>query len=205
MNTTQRQDLLYMLKALSDEHRLTMIGLMSQREITVSEMAQIFGLSEPTISHHVTKLHAVGFLRLRMAGNQRFYGLNPSGLAKFKTYAAQIDSLPTEEPQPAPSDNAWIDALDFTDAEKRVLRDYTYNGKITELPLKEKKWLVILRWLATQFQPGVRYTEKQVNAVLTAFHQDYATIRRSLVEYGFMRREIGGGDYWLASENDSAK
>jgi hypothetical protein len=48
----------------------------------------------------------------------------------------------------------------------------------------------------------VRYTEKQINALLTEVHPDYATLRRSLVEYGFMRRERGGGDYWLTPENE---
>lgn len=203
MDAGQRDDLLMLLKSLADEHRLTMVGLMSGRESTVTEMAGLLKLSEPTVSHHVSKLHGAGLLRLRMAGNQRFYSVNETRLAKFKAYVTEIESLPTER-ETAVSDNRWIDALDWNAEDKKVLRDYTFNGKLTQMPVKEKKWLVILRWLATRFQPETRYTEKQVNAILTEIHEDYATLRRNLVEYGFMRRERGGGDYWLVPEGEES-
>jgi hypothetical protein len=158
-------------------------------------------LSEPTVSHHVGRLHGAGLLNLRMAGNQRFYRLNPTRMATFKAYAAEIETLPVE-PAPESVDNAWIDTLDWVEADKKVLRDYTVGGRLAQLPTKEKKWLVVLRWLATRFEPGTRYTEKQVNARLTEVHDDYATLRRNLVEYGFMRRQRGGGDYWLTPDDE---
>ena len=65
MDTEQQRDLLLLLKTLADEQRLTMLGLMSQRECTVTEMAGLLELSEPTISHHVSKMHSAGLLRLR--------------------------------------------------------------------------------------------------------------------------------------------
>jgi hypothetical protein len=200
MDAVQQSDLLLLLKTLADEQRLTMVGLMSQRECTVTEMAGLLALSEPTISHHVSKMHSAGLLRLRMAGNQRFYRINEIRLATFKSYAANIDSLPTE-PLSKEEEHAWIDALDWDAADKKVLRDYTKNERLVQFPTKDKKWLVILRWLATKFEPGVCYKEKQVNAVLTQFHEDYAVLRRSLVDYGFMRRERGGGNYWLTPED----
>ncbi len=204
MDTAQQRDLLLLLKTLADTHRLTMAGLMNERERTVSEMAGLLQLSEPTVSHHVSKMRGAGLLRLHMVGNQRFYRLNETRLAAFKTYVADIDSLPSE-PQAETADNAWIEALDWDAADKKVLRDYTVGGRLLRFPAKEKKWLVILRWLATRFRPGVRYTEKQVNATLTAIHDDYATLRRSLVMYGFMRRERGGGDYWLTPEHEGVE
>jgi hypothetical protein len=204
VNTTQKRELLLLLKTLADEQRLTMLALMNGgQERTVTEMAGLFDLSEPTISHHVGKLHGAGLLRLRMAGNQRFYTVNEIGLAKFKAYVAEIDQLPTEAPRKA-SDESWLDALDtMSAADKKVLREYTENGQITQFPAKNAKWLVMLRWLATRFEPDVRYTEKQVNAILSPLHEDYATMRRSLVEYGFMRREQGGGDYWLTPTDET--
>ena len=202
MDTGQQEDLLLLLKTLADEHRLTMLGMMNGHERTVSEMAVSLELSEPTVSHHVSKMHVAGLLTLRMAGNQRFYRINEARLAKFKDYTASIDSLPTQ-PAARVSDNGWIDALDWDPADKKTLRDYTIDGRLARLPMKEKKWLVILRWLATRFEPDMRYTEKQVNAILTEIHADYAVLRRNLVDYGFMRRERGGGNYWLAPENES--
>lgn len=201
MNIAQREDLLLLLKTLADEQRLTMIGLMNKTERNVSEMAELLKLSDPTVSHHVSKMHSAGLLRLRMAGNQRFYSINLDRLAKFKAYAAEIENLPTEAPLEE-SDDTWIDVLDWDAEDKKVLKEYTRSGKLIQVPSKQKKWLVLLRWLATRFEPDTHYTEKQVNAILTQVHEDYATIRRDLVDYGFLRRERGGGDYWLAPENE---
>ena len=51
--------------------------------------------------------------------------------------------------------------------------------------------------LVQSFEPGVRYSEKEVNAILSGYYEDYARLRRELVETGRMAREGGGGEYWL--------
>jgi DNA-binding HxlR family transcriptional regulator len=203
MDNEAKRDLpfLQLLKTVADEHRLTMLRLMNGQERNVGELAGLVELSEPTVSHHIRTLRDAGLLNLRMAGNQRFYRLNPKKLAQFKAMVATIEVMP-EEQERAVSDNAWIDALDWDEEDKKVLRTYTKDGQITDLPTKDKKCVVIMRWLATKFQPDLRYTEKQVNAILTEFFADYASLRRMLVDFGFMRRERGGGDYWLAPENE---
>ncbi len=205
MDDEAKRDLpfLQLLKTVADEHRLLMLRLMNGQERNVGELAGLVELSEPTVSHHISKLHSAGLLNLRMAGNQRFYRVNPKKLAQFKAMVATIEVMP-EEQERIVSDNTWIDALDWDEADKKILRDYTIDGQLTQLPTKDKKCMVILRWLATRFQPDIRYTEKQVNATLTEVFADYATIRRMLVDFGFMRRERGGGDYWLAPENEGA-
>jgi hypothetical protein len=69
-------------------------------------------------------------------------------------------------------------------------------------PSREKKKLVVLKRIAGQFDPGLRYDEKQVNTILKPIFGDFATIRRYLIEYGFMKRTADGSAYWL-SEADS--
>ena len=64
---------------------------------------------------------------------------------------------------------------------------------------KEKNKLVILKIIAEQFEPSRKYTEKQVNEILKAIYHDYATIRRYLIEYGFMARTDNCSEYWLKS------
>jgi len=201
MDTGQYDDLLNLLKAVADENRLKMVGLMSERAYTVSEMAGVFNLTEPTVSHHVSKLHGAGLLRLKMEGNQRFYSINEKRLATLKAYVNGIEKLPTKV-EKVKSDTAWVEALDWNEADKKVLRDYVADGRLPNLPSKVNKWLVILRWIATKFEPGKHYTEKQVNAILRDINEDYATVRRYLIDYGYMRRELGGGDYWLTPENE---
>ena len=65
------------------------------------------------------------------------------------------------------------------------------------LPPKEKKKLVILRVISEQFEKDRRYSETEVNQILKLIHEDYATIRRYLIEYGFMERTSDCRVYWL--------
>jgi predicted transcriptional regulator len=192
--------LLAMLKTVADESRLLMLRLLNQREYSVGGLAERVELSEPTVSHHLTRLHNVGLVTLRMAGNQRFYRVNESGLARFKKQVAEIEKIPWEAQV---SDNSWIETLGWAAWDQRVLSDHTVNGKLTYMPPKQKKLLVVLRWVASLFQADTLYTEPEVNAILKGiYEQDYVTLRRDLVDFGYLRRERGGGKYWLAPANE---
>lgn len=72
--------------------------------------------------------------------------------------------------------------------------------KLKTFSPKEKKKIVILRRIAQQFTAGQRYTEKQVNEVLKEIFDDYVTLRRYLIEYGFLKREKDGSAYWKEQE-----
>ncbi len=72
------------------------------------------------------------------------------------------------------------------------------QGRLTQIPRKEKRRLVVLAHLALRFERGRTYTEKEVNALLmTASEDEYVTLRRYLIEYGFLDREDDGSAYWL--------
>ncbi|MCA0458663.1 MAG: metalloregulator ArsR/SmtB family transcription factor [Chloroflexi bacterium] len=204
MDAGQSEDLLKLLKAVADENRLRMVSLLSERAYTVSELAGVFDLTEPTVSHHVSKLHAAGLLRLKMEGNQRFYSINEKRLSTFKFYVNAIEQRFTKLEKAKP-DTTWIEALDWSESDKKILRDYTRDGKLVQMPVKDAKALVILRWLVTKFEQGKQYTEKQINTILGEAHEDYATLRRTLVDYGYMRRERGGSVYWLTPEDEKVE
>jgi hypothetical protein len=50
------------------------------------------------------------------------------------------------------------------------------------------KRLVVLDYLANQFEPGEAYAEADVNAKLAKFHPDVAALRRYLVDEQFLNR-----------------
>jgi len=185
-----------LMKALSDPSRLQMVSWLAQREHTAGELTERLGLSEPTVSHHIAKLHAAGLLQLRMAGTQRFYRLNPDRLARYRAYVADLDK-PLEEPADVINDTTWIDPLPLSPEDKKIVAEYTVSGRLTRFPSKEKRWLAILRWLATRFEPGRRYSEREVNVVLTDVHLfgDHCTLRRELVEMKMLERTDGGAEY----------
>lgn len=92
-----------------------------------------------------------------------------------------------------------------TDSEaERIIKtcfESTDPLKLKIFSSKEKKKLVILKTIAGQFEPGVFYTEKEINDILKAIYDDYATIRRYLIEYGFMSRTANCEKYWLTGSN----
>ncbi|MFI6495820.1 DUF2087 domain-containing protein [Nonomuraea typhae] len=78
--------------------------------------------------------------------------------------------------------------------EERVLRAFLAEGRLKSMPMKHEKRMVVLRYIAQVFEPGVRYPEKEVNVALRAFHDDYAALRRYLIDAGLLSRE--DNVYW---------
>ena len=85
-----------------------------------------------------------------------------------------------------------------TDALRRreqVLRTFFDDeDRLTSVPAKHAKRLVVLDHLAQLFEPGERYPETEVNRRLRRVHEDVAALRRYLVDEGFLSRD--GGVYW---------
>jgi hypothetical protein len=81
--------------------------------------------------------------------------------------------------------------------DKKVIKDYSRrDGSLKTLPAQRKKLEAILRYVVQAFDVGKRYSEKQVNEILSRYNDDTATLRRELVGFRLMQREGGGGDYW---------
>lgn len=77
----------------------------------------------------------------------------------------------------------------------RVLRTFVGpDGRIDTLPAKASQRLVVLDHVAQSFEIGQRYPERNVDAALRGFHDDYPALRRYLVEAGFLER--ANGVYW---------
>ncbi len=81
-----------------------------------------------------------------------------------------------------------------------VLKNYFKDGLdgiLSEFPSKEKKKLVVLKHIVKRFEMNRTYTEKEVNEILKSLYPDFVTIRRYMIEYGFMDRNKDGSAYWL--------
>lgn len=62
--------------------------------------------------------------------------------------------------------------------------------------MSRKKLMLVLDYIASMFEPGHYYSEREVNAVIHRVNDDHATLRRYLVDRGFLLREKGR--YWRA-------
>lgn len=183
------QVVLQFFRALADASRLRILGILAGRECSVEELASLLKVKPPTVSHHLNKLKELGLVRMRAEGTTHLYSLDEEALARLSK-----DVL-TPEKMVSLADNVEGDAF-----ERKVLRDFFEGERLRHIPANLKKKLVILRWLADQFEPGVRYPERQVNELLKRYHEDSAELRRGMIDHRLMRRE--NGVYWRLPEPD---
>ncbi len=93
------------------------------------------------------------------------------------------------------------DRYNITQEEQdKILKKYFPEGTdkpLVKFPPKEKQRLIVLREVASQLEPDRVYGEKELNQELKGFYEDYALIRRYLIDYGFLDRKLDGSEYWL--------
>lgn len=93
------------------------------------------------------------------------------------------------------------DRYNITEEEReKILKTYFtegLDGPLKSLPGRQKHIVVILRELARYFDPEKAYAENEVNQILQDFYDDYASLRRYLIDYGFLDRNATGSKYWL--------
>jgi DNA-binding transcriptional ArsR family regulator len=68
-------------KALADETRQQIMKLCCCRELSVNEIAEQTGVSQPTVSHHLAILRDADLVLVRSAGRQTYYTLNQERIA----------------------------------------------------------------------------------------------------------------------------
>ena len=57
--------------------------------------------------------------------------------------------------------------------------------------------LQTLRYIAGQLEKGRFYKEKEINALLKVYYEDYITLRRYLIEHDLLARRPDGSQYWV--------
>jgi len=182
--------LLAFFKAMANESRLRIVGLLAERERSVQELAALLALKEPTVSHHLSALKALGLVSARAEGVVRWHALRLEALTELNRSLLDQQggvAIAVADPQ-----DAW---------EAKVLASYVdADGKLSGLPASRRKRRIVLKWLARQFEPSRRYKEAEVNDILLRRHWDCATLRRELIINRLMSRERGV--YWLEPESE---
>lgn len=181
--TDYTPELTQFFKALADDERLQIAGLLARKSLTGSQLAEATGLKPAAFSKHIRYLiqaelvsAAAGKYKLRL---DHIHAL----AAKVSARAAP----PVPEDADEFARNVWTAFL-------------TPEGTLKEIPMQEKKVLVILRHLLNQFEAGREYAEKEVNEIIKRLHPDSATLRRMLVDFGMMKRERGV--YWRMADSE---
>jgi hypothetical protein len=85
--------------------------------------------------------------------------------------------------------------------ERKIVQNYLKeDGSLKTIPSQKKKLAIVLKYIAQSFEPGLEYSERQVNEILRNFHEDTASLRRELVGFELMDR--ARGVYWRTEENN---
>lgn len=167
-------------KAMADESRLKIVGLLSAGEHSVQDLAALLNLKEPTVSHHLAVLKELDLVRLRPEGNTHWYRLSHDVLRKISRTVFSTENI-ARMAVSAEADG-W---------ERKILDTFVRASRLTEIPVSRKKRWVILKWLAQRFELGANYSEAAVNTILKMHHEDCATLRRELIGYRMLSRASG--------------
>ena len=185
------QPVLRFFKSLADASRLRMLGILAGGERSVEELAALLDLRPPTVSHHLAILRDLGLVSMRADGNLHVYRLDEEALRALSRDVLSLERVAS-----------FADSVEAEAWERKVLRDFFDGERLKEIPASRKKRAVILRRLAHEFQPGLRYRETEVNEVLKRHHADPATLRRELVGAGLLQR--AHSVYWRPGPHPAA-
>jgi len=179
------EELVAFFKALADANRLKIVGLLARQPYSVEQLAAILDLSPSTISHHLSKLAEVGLVSARAEGYYSVYQLEEDKLKETRTLFSKEDLSTALE-------NVDLDAYD-----RKIVNNYSLpDGRLKTIPTQRKKLEAILRYVVKAFEMDKHYSEKQVNAILSRYHDDTASLRREMIGVGLMQRTDDGTEYW---------
>lgn len=181
--TNQRETILRAFsQAMGDPVRLKIAARLAIQPQSVAELCSSLQLPTEEIQQPLDQLVEIGLAHLE----NDHYRLNEPSLA------AWIETVHAGRKQ-----ERLVQDQEAGDAfERKTLRDFLRpDGSIKAFPAQEKKFLVVVRYALAAFEPGVRYTEKQVNQLLRRYHPDTALLRRTMVDHKYMARQ--DGIYWL--------
>ena len=164
---------------LAEESRLKVVAAVALGAATEGEIAAAAALPPKTVRKALDRLARGGIVEAGGDGRLRV------ATERFKEAAQRVAA---ERPQSRPEE------LGATADQAQVVRNYLVDGRLTHIPAARSKRLVVLDFLAGQFEPGRVYPEDQVNYTLGRFHPDYAALRRYLVEEELLERR--DGFYW---------
>jgi hypothetical protein len=169
------EDAARMLGLLAEPERLRVAAAVVLGHDQITDIARVSGVDERAVGHALARLVAGG-LMVRAGSGYRF------ATEELKIAAQAVARSRPAEDIEGPAEQA------------RVLRAFIRGGRLTSIPTAQSKRLVVLDYLAQEFEPGRRYREAQVNEILAGYHADVAALRRYLVDDGFLDREAG--IYW---------
>ena len=174
---------LELLRLLLDVDRLAVAGALASRSATTDEIAAATGRDRRVVLAALGDLRAAGLV---VVDDDR-YRIDAAAMREAARQAADVE---------VPMDP--IIGFGMTPDEQLILGRFFAGRTLTEIPASRAKRQVVLQRLALEFEVGRHYSEREVNEILFAFNPDWSTLRRHLVDEGFLDRAHIDDDnrYW---------
>ncbi len=176
-------EVIQLFKCLADRSRLQILRSLLNEDMYVERLAERLGLTAATISFHLKKLEEAGAVT---SYKDQYYTMYAIEQSVFQGSMLELIR--------AADDGADEQERREVAYRQRVLDAFFQYGKLLAIPAQRKKERICLEEMVKVFEPGQIYEEAQVNERLSAFHEDYCTIRRDMIGEGLMERN--GTKYW---------
>lgn len=171
-------DAIKLFKCLADKSRLQILKSLVHEDMYVERLAERLGLTAATISFHLKKLEDAGAVTSYKDQYYTMYSLCQN------VFMTNIIDIIKEE-----SDEAEEQKKRDEIYRNKVIAAFFEYGKLKSIPSQRKKERICLEKIAKAFEIGKKYDEKEVNAKIEDFFDDYCTIRRDMISEGIMERE----------------
>jgi hypothetical protein len=168
------------LKALANETRLKIAGLLALEPRSQSALAAMLNTQPEKLTRHLDLLAQAGIIVEQGANDARVWRLDLGWLRPEGRVVPMLRRLPADHAV------AGMDARDT-----KTLSSFVRDGKLVRIPVATAKQTVVLHWLVEHFDRDATYPERDLNAELARVHPDFATLRRMLVDHRFMARQNG--------------
>lgn len=162
------------LKNFLDVERLAVAGALVAGARSTEQLAASCSLGSRAVIEAIGALRSAGIVTSQD-------GLHHLDVEALRSIAGEL-----EDPA-LPMDPAI--GYGMTDEEREVLARYFEGRTLTSVPTSRAKRMIVLERLALEFDVGQKYPEREVNSILGAFHPDWSTLRRHLVDEGMLDRE----------------
>ena len=168
---------------LAEANRLRAFAALALGAASLEEVAASAGLEGRAAASALERLAAGGLVEVDPKGGLRLVAERFQAAARAEARRREA-ATPDEAFEGAPAEAA------------SVLRNFVSEGRLRQIPASRSKRRVVLDWIATRFEPGRTYPERDVNQILGMVHSDVAALRRYLVDEEFLERR--DGFYWRA-------
>ncbi len=185
--------------------RLDGFGLGGLFDLVLGSADCGFAKPDPRLFAYAAERAASPPASLLMVGDRLDNDIGPARRAGWRTawvrrgpHAKCEPSGPAETPDLIVSKLTRLAALFVPEERLALARHLDAKDAIVSWPEKERDKRLVVEHLATRFAAGKDYSEKEVNALIVALHRfdDYALLRRELVDRGLLNRTADGSRYW---------